>query len=375
MIVTTIVPRPAALACVLATLVTAAACTAQAPDATALEAEPPPRSVIFLISDGAGAAHWTLAAFADDHAAIRDFRHIGLVDTRGADHTVSGSAPTATAYATGVRTFMGAVGVGPDSVPVESVVEVAMSLGMSTGVISTTAITDATPAAFTAHVASRRDMAEIARQQSDRGLTVLMGGGRSLFEPGAQPDGRDLIAEARARGSYVSSVDELAALDADTVEALVGLFAPGAMGVVAQRGEGALTAMASTALEVLDRNPEGFFLMVENEESDGQSHDNADQATITAEMLDFDRLVRVALDYRAEHPETLVLVTGDHETGGLSLGYEGSAERPLVPSWSTGGHTGTLIPIFAAGPGAERFAGVIRNDEIGRTLLELLRAR
>lgn len=375
MIVTRPLPRTVVLGCLFLLLSGAAPVRVQAQVASAPATADVPHSVIFLISDGAGAAHWTLAAFATDDLAIGDFRTVGLVDTRGAGHTVSGSAPTATAYATGVRSFMGAIGVGPDSLPVESVVEVAMAAGMSTGVISTTAVTDATPAAFSTHVVSRRDMPEIARQQFDKGLTVLMGGGRMLFEPRAQRDGRDLVAEARARGAYVASIEELHDLDPDTVDALVGLFAPGPMGVVADRGEAALTSMGAVALDVLGRNPDGFFLMVENEESDEQSHANADEATITAEMLDFDRLVRLALDYREDHPETLVLVTGDHETGGLSLGYEETAERPVVMSWSSGAHTGTLIPIFAAGPGAERFGGIIRNDEIGQILLEMLRAR
>jgi alkaline phosphatase len=286
---------------------------------------------------------------------------------------VSGSAPTASAYATGVRTFMGAISVGPDSVPVKTVLELAMERGKSTGLMTTTAIQDATPAAFGAHAVSRTRLADISRQFIDRGITVLVGGGRRFFRPDMQ-GGNDLIAEARGRYTYVETVEELMDLRPDTVDMLLGLLAETEMGVVADRGAGTLRKMTETALDILDRDPDGFFLMVENEESDTQSHDNMGSETITTEMLDFDEVVRLALDYQAEHPGTLVLVTGDHETGGLSLPYGAGLERAAFAAWATPGHTGVLIPIFASGPGAERFGGIIRNDQVGQVLLELLGA-
>ena len=142
------------------------------------------------------------------------------------------------------------------------------------------------------------------------------------------------------------------------------------MGVVAERGT-ALQDMTQAAIRILDQNPRGFFLMVENEESDTQAHRNADQATIAADMLDFDAAVGVALDHQADHPETLIVVTGDHETGGMSLTYD--ENREIVMQYASGGHTGTLIPLFASGPGAERFGGIIENDRVGQILLGMLR--
>ena len=332
-----------------------------------------PTSVILLISDGAGVAHWTLARFATDDLALERMKTVGLVDTRGSDHEVSGSAPTASAYATGVRTFMGAISVGPDSLPVRTVLEVAMEQGKSTGLMTTTAIQDATPAAFGAHAVSRTELADISRQYIDRGVTVLLGGGRRFFQSDLQ-GGNDLLARARTKYTYVETVDDLLALRPDTVEMLLGLLADSDMGVVADRGAGTLRRMTETALEILGHDPDGFFLMVENEESDTQAHGNADEATITTEMLDFDEVVRLALAYQTDHPETLVLVTGDHETGGLSLPYGADPERSAFISWATPGHTGALIPIFASGPGAERFGGMIRNDRVGQILMELLGA-
>jgi alkaline phosphatase len=331
-------------------LLAAAACSA--PEA--------PPSIILLIADGAGTAHWTLASYANQGLAVDAMKTMGLVDTRGADHTVSGSAPTATAYATGVRSFMGAISVGPDSLANESVLEVALARGMSAGLITTTSLADATPAAFGAHVSSRTEMGEIARQMTSKGIAVLLGGGRSVFPP-----------EVRQGYTYVEEIDALRDLDVDTVESLLGLFAEGDMGIVADRGS-ALQDMTGAALRILDRNPDGFFLMVENEESDTQAHRNVDPEIVTAEMLDFDRAVGLALAYQAAHPRTLVIVTGDHETGGISLPHD--ADREIVPQYATGRHTGAMVPLFASGPGAERFAGIIENRRVGEILLEMLRA-
>lgn len=357
-------PGLLALACALT------ACASTGPSTGSPASATSPRSIIMLIADGAGLAHWTLAAFADDELSVREMKTVGLVDTRGADHTVSGSAPTATAYATGVRSFMGAVGVGPDSLPRESVVEAAMARGMSTGLMTTTSIVDATPAAFGAHGPSRYDSGNLARQISTKGITVLMGGGRAAFRPAAQPDSRDLLAEVREVYSYVESVEELRDLDPDTVDNLLGLFVEGEMGIVEARGD-ALRVMTSTALDILGRDPDGFFLMIENEESDTQSHGNAPEEVVTREMLDFDASVALALDYQRRNPQTLVVVTSDHETGGISLTYD--ERREIVMRYATGSHTGTLVPLFASGPGAERFAGIIRNDEVGRILLDMVR--
>ena len=354
---------------VLALLVVLTAC---APMSTATtEAQTTPTGVIMLIADGAGAAHWTLASFANDSLAVHSMKSVGLVDTRGADHTVSGSAPTATAYATGVRSYMGAIGVDIDGNPVESVLEVAQARGWSTGLMTTTFISDATPAAFGAHAPQRADLPGISKQLVTKGIDVLLGGGRAAFGPDAQPDGVDLLETASSDYTYVETIDELRQLDLSRVDNLLGLFAEGDMGIVQDRGVGAFEAMASAALEIVSGDPDGFFLMIENEESDTQSHQNADEAVITQEMLDFDRAVGLALDFQREHPGTLVVVTGDHETAGISLTHD--REREVVMRYASGNHTGTLIPLFAAGPGAERLTGIIRNDRVGQVLKELVR--
>ena len=334
-------------------------------------ADPPsPKSVILIVADGAGVAHWSLAAFADSNLAIRRMGTAGLVDTRGSNHVVTGSAPGATALSIGVRTFMGAIGVGPDSAAHETVLEAAAARGMATGVITTTWIVDATPASFTAHVPSRGQLAEIASQMGQAGVNVMMGGGRLAFLPTWRSDSVDLLGQLQQRYSYVETAEELQQLDTDTVTSLLGLFAERDMGIAAERPV-RFADMVSAAIAVLDNDPDGFFLMIESEESDTRAHQNVDEEILVTEMLEIDGAVRLALDYQERHPETLVVVTADHETGGITLTHD--EDRNVVMQYSTQSHTGALVPLFANGPWAERFGGLLENREVGRLLLEAVR--
>lgn len=211
---------------------------------------------------------------------------------------------------------------------------------------------------------------------STKGITVLMGGGRAAFRPETQPNGTDLLTELRRRYTYVPTAEDLRGLDPDTVDSLLGLFAEGEMGAAVGGRGNALTLMTSTALRVVGDDPDGFFLLIENEGSDTRSHLNMSRAMVTAEMLDLDASLRLALDFQAEHPGTLVLITGDHETGGITLNDDPSdPRREIVMQYATRRHTGTFVPLFAAGPGAERFGGILRNDRVGQLLLEMVRSQ
>ncbi len=333
-------------------------------------AQTAPRRVILLIADGAGVEHWTLAKFARQRLAVGDFEIAGLVDTRGRGHVVTGSAAGATALATGTRTFFGAVGVGPDSTPRQTVLEAAKARGMATGLVTTTWIVDATPAAFASHVPSRSQLVDIMKQMTQLPVDVLLGGGRGIFERAEGTDSVDLRRGAMEQYTYIETAAELEQLDADGVTTLLGLFAPGEMPRAPERSPG-LTSMMATALAILDRDPDGFFLMVENEGSDTEAHANVERDVLVAEMLDFDDAVRVALEYQERHPETLVVVTADHETGGLSL--TPGRDRNVILHYSTRDHTAALVPLFATGPGAAQFGGLKENWEIGQLLLDAVR--
>jgi alkaline phosphatase len=329
-----------------------------------------PTRVILFVADGAGAGHWGLATSVMDHLAVADFPVSGLVDTRGADHVVTESAAGATALATGVRTFYGALSVGPDSLPRESVLEAARARGLGTGLVTTTSFLDATPAAFVAHVPSRRALARIFEGYLANRPTVVLAGGRRALARRLPPDSTPVGDRFRQAYTVVTTADELAAVGLDTVTALLGLLADGDLPLAPDRSP-SLAQLAETALTVLDRNPLGFFLLVENEETDTQAHGNAPLPILAAEMRAFDEAVRAGVRYQDRHPETLIVVVADHETGGLSLTH---ARDSLQLSYHTKDHTAELVPLFARGPGAERFSGLLTNAEVGQRLMAAVRA-
>jgi alkaline phosphatase len=381
----------------------------------------PPR-VVLLIGDGVGASYWTAAASVADELAVERFPVMGLVKTRSSDSKVTDSAAAGTALSTGVRTYDGAIGVDPDSNSVTTVLELAQGSGMATGLVATSSITHATPAAFASHVPDRNMGWEIARQLAEADVDVILGGGRRFFDPNTRPDSVDLHSDVTARYPYVETAAELANLKTNEIHKLFGLFAEDHMPAEPLRSP-TLPEMTRAALEVLDHDPDGFFLMVEGSQPDWRGHDNEPLDAVVAEMLDFDRAVAVALEYQGSHPETLIVVVADHETGGLAIQQAGSGRlmteaagaidstvarlaeisgfadpelailadsatgsmtrlssllrrraremgdsSVLVARYTTGGHTAQMVPLFASGPGAEQFGGIQENWRIGELL-------
>jgi alkaline phosphatase len=348
-----------------------------------VQAQESPTRVILFIGDGAGTAHWTGAAFAADDLAVKQFPVMGLVDTRASNSKITDSAAAATAYSAGVRTYNGAIGVDPDTNLVTTVLEIARERGMATGLVATSSITHATPAAFVAHVPRRSMEWEIARQIVAADVNVILGGGRRFFDPARRPDWLDLLSDITANYAYVETEAELRATDTSEATKLFGLFAVEAMPPAPSRSP-TLPSMTEAALEVLDNDPDGFFLMVEGSQPDWRAHDNDSLEAVVAEMLDLDRAIGVALEYRRLHPETLIVVTADHETGGLAVQMAGQSDMTthaphvgdasdLVARYTTGSHTAEMVPLFATGPGAERFGGINDNAEIGALLMEAVR--
>jgi alkaline phosphatase len=357
-----------AKAAVLA-LVLVAACAAAVPGSgTGSAAAARPESVILMIGDGTGVAYWSAARLARKDLAVSDFPVMGLVDTQSASSRVTDSGAAATAYASGVRTYNGAIGVSPDTTPMETVLEMARDQGKATGLVATVRINHATPAAFAAHVASRQMYGEIARQMVGAGLTVMVGGGAGYFDGSASLGAPDMLPALGKRYTVVTDPASFLALDPDKVKMLLGLLAPRDLPAAPDRSI-TLAEMTRTALAVLDRDPDGFFAMVEGSQIDYRGHDNAPLPAVVAEVLDFDGAIREARRYQASHPGTLIVVLADHETGGLALHEDASGA--FGAHYTTTGHTEEMIPLFAAGPGAQRFAGIHDNDEIGRILMDL----
>lgn len=354
--------------------VASAACSAprQPTPAPGPAGEPPsgPFSVILFIGDGTGTAQWSAAAMSASNLAIESFPVVGLVDTRASNSRVTDSAAGATAFAAGVRTFNGAIGVAPDSTPVRTVLELAESRRMATGLVATSTLTHATPASFAAHVPSRAMHLEIAADIAEREIEVLLGGGLRYFDPAQRPDGQDLLGRITRGAAYVTTPEEFRALDTKAVPKLVGLFANDNPPPAGSRAP-SLAELTRGALDVLARDRDGFFLMVEGSQIDWRAHENGTLQEVIAEVLDLDLALREALRFQAERRgNTLIVVVADHETGGLAL--HGDAMGIFRAHYTTEGHTAEMVPLFAAGPGASAFGGVLDNDVVGRLLLDMV---
>jgi len=345
-----------------------------------LVAQRPIKNVILLIGDGMALVHIaatrTIVLGAQGRLYIELMPVTGIIDHYAANEFVSGSAATATSLATGYKTNGGMIGVLPDSTPALSILEAAQDKGMSTGLVVTVTITHATPAAFAAHVLDRDMEDQIAEQMLKMKVNVLLGGGRAFFKPGIEEydktrtDGRDLTVEARNAGyEYVETKEELTAAKGDN---LLGLFSDGIM--FNRESEPTLAEMTDKALEILSRNENGFFLMVEGSQIDWGAEENDIEYTIR-EQLHFDLAIKSAIDFAMNNGETLVVVASDHEAGGMFISEEGPnrIDGKINVQWGTDGHSGTPVPVFAYGPYAERFMGWYDNTDIPKKIAELLK--
>jgi alkaline phosphatase len=293
-----------------------------------------PENVILMIPDGCGPASMTMArdyvrdveqtGHRGGEGLVLDSLQVGSVHTYATDRRVTDSAAGATAYACGVKTYYTAVAVDTLKRKIATVLEGAEEKGMSTGLVATSRITHATPAAFSAHVASRYEENEIARQQLTRDIEVILGGGRRHFLPasegGVREDGRNLLQEADDLGYNV--VETRKAFDRLEELPVLGLFTPAHMSYEIDRQsseEPSLSEMTRKALSLLrDSSEEGFFLMIEGSRIDHAGHDN-DPAAHLREILEYDRTVSEVLSFARSDGQTLVVSVSDHETGGLSL--------------------------------------------------------
>lgn len=408
------------------------------------------KNIIFLIGDGMGTSYTSAYRYMKNDPSTKVMERtvfdpylVGTQMTYPDDDTqnVTDSASAATAMSAGVKTYNAAIAVDNDESEVKTVLEQAKENGKSTGLVATSEITHATPAAFGAHDISRRNMDAIADDYYDELINgehkvdVLLGGGKSNFVR----EDRDLTNEFLEAGfSYVT---DRSALLADTNEQILGLFADGGMDKLIDRTSEtpSLAEMTNTAIDRLSTNENGFFLMVEGSQIDWAGHDN-DIVGSMSEMEDFAAAFQAAIDFATENGETLVVATADHSTGGLTLGKDGeynffvdpikaavrtpdfmaariaegaSVEETLknylkleltaeeiqsvkdvakdadvttidnaietiidnrsFTGWTTGGHTGEDVPVYAYGPGSHRFSGLIDNTNNAEIIFDILK--
>lgn len=407
------------------------------------------KNVIFLIGDGMGYSYTTAYRYFKDDPTTPvmektefDKYLVGSQMTYPEDEheNITDSASAATAMSAGVKTYNAAIAVDNDFTEVKTVLEQAKEEGKSTGLVATSEITHATPAAYGAHDVSRKNMDAIANDYFDEMIhgkhkvDVLLGGGKKNF---VRKD-RNLVEEFKKDGySYVTTREELLK---DHNEQILGLFADAGLDKMIDRTAEtpSLEEMTRSAIKRLSKNKNGFFLMVEGSQIDWAGHDN-DIVASMSEMEDFEKAFKAAIDFAKKDPHTLVVATADHSTGGLSIGANGIYQFDATPlkaakrtpdfmaaqiaaganveetlkkyidmpltqeeiesvkkaavsknkgriddaieaifnarsytGWTTSGHTGEDVPVYAYGPGKEMFAGLIDNTEHANHIFNIL---
>ena len=361
------------------------------------------KNVILLIGDGMGAAHRTAArlysAGRDGELAMDTLPIAGMARTWSTESVVTDSAAAGTALATGVKTFNAGIAVDADKNPVQTILEMAQEAGKSVGLVTTAQLAHATPAVFAAHNPNRDDYLGIALDMFEHDVDVLLGGGEDYLLPvgtpgcypddGDRTDNRNLVDEAVEKGyKHVCTEADFEAVDPEATDKLLGTFADLGM---TRPFSPSLAGMTAKAIAILSRDADGFFLMVEGGQIDWAAHAN-DALNTLGDTAAFDEAVGLALDFQAQHPDTLVIVTADHATGGLTiedLPQDEACPEPLPDDqrecknalredgpfeekgggrfwldWTSVSHTADDVPVTAIGPHADDLAGYYENTHV-----------
>jgi len=342
------------------------------------EAPPKAKNVILLIGDGTGLSQISSAFyFKTTSPNYARFKSIGLINTSSSREDITDSAAGATAFASGVKTYNGAIGVADDSTEVKTLVEIVSKQHIKTGVISTSSIQHATPASFYAHVINRGLYEDIAADMVVSDIDFFAGGGTQFFNK--RQDGKNLLEELKAKGFGIdtTALGDFAGIK--QYSKMAYLLAEDHMEPVAKGRGDYLPKATELGIQFLSKDADNsnFFVMIEGSQIDWGGHSN-DADYLISELIDFDEAIGKALDFAEKDGNTLVIVTGDHETGGFTLsathkntedGKPYSDYNEITGTFSTNGHSATLIPVFAYGPGSEAFSGVYENTEIFHKIL------
>jgi alkaline phosphatase len=386
-------PTPTATAPTAATTETREPTPTESPEPT-----PTPRDrprIMLFIGDGMGAEHRRAAQYfalgEKRKLAMDQLPTSGWLIADSVDGTLPDSGAAATAMAVGQKTYIDAVGVDVNGDPLETILETAQDLGMSVGLVSTKYITDATTAAFAAHVTDSNQWTDIAEQFLAHKVNVILGGGENHFLPedetgcyplpGTRTDGRNLMLEASVAG-YTTICDAagFATVDPQHTTHLLGLFSDENM---ERPYAPTLAEMTDTAIQILEQNPQGYFLVVEGAMIDIASHFHESENMMN-DTIGFDEAVAVGMAHAEADEDTLVIVTADHETGGLVVNYtatgvvdeDGPFQMPsgaeFYLSWHSGDHTYAHVPVTAYGPGAEALRGVNENTAVYDVMLRFM---
>jgi alkaline phosphatase len=348
-------------------------CQSQRGTVTQSESGPKrPQNIVLMIGDGMGLAQITAALYSNSNRlALENFPVVGFHKSYAGNDLVTDSAAGATAFSCGIKTYTGAVGVNMDTTACKTILEEAEERGLATGMVATSTIVHATPAAFAAHSSIRYNYEEIAADIMDLDIDLLIGGGKKYFDR-REEDERNLYLELQNRGYFVSDYfkENLDQIYFNTRKNFV-YFTADTQPPAASLGRKYLPYASSQAVRYLsNRGEKGFFLLIEGSQIDWGGHSRNSEIVIT-ETLDFDQAIKNVYDFARRDGNTLVIVTADHETGGLAIN-PGSEMDNLNVAFTSNYHTAALIPVFAYGPGAEKFAGIYENTAVNAKMRELL---
>lgn len=366
--------RPIGLVILVSVLVGACKVSSKEPSAMLPVFEPgkQAKNIILLIGDGMGLGQISAAMYSNNnHLAMAEFPVVGFQKTHAYDNLITDSAASATAMGCGVKTFNGALGVTADTIPCRTILEEAKQHGFATGIVATATVVHATPAAFIAHQDSRISYEAIALDLLDSNVDLIIGGGVQYFN-NRQTDNRNLYAELRKKAYYVSdhTVEDLLRAPFHPGRGFVFLTAETQPGAATQ-GRSYLPWATRYGLKYLQqRSEKGFFVVIEGSQIDWKCHHNEGREAVK-EILDFDAAVREALEYAKGRDDTLVIVTADHETGGMAINPDSKMGRPKIV-FTTNSHTAAMTPVFAFGPSAELFSGIYDNTGIHTRMRQAL---
>ena len=318
-----------------------------------------------MIGDGIGLSQISSGMYANDNStALEQFDYIGLSKTASFDKLITDSAASGTAMATGIKTNNKVLGISPDNINQKSILEICKEKGYKTALIATSSIVHATPASFYAKENSRYNYENIALQLRNDNIDIIVGGGSKYFT--TRKDKRNLINEMSGY-EFVKSVDELE----KSISTKIGYFTYFGEPPSILNGRPAnLDLITRTILNKLSLNKSPFIIVIEGSQIDWGGHDN-DSKMVISEFIYFDSAIKEALEFAKNDGNTLVVVTADHETGGMSL--NGGEINNVNIKFNTKSHTGTMVPVFSFGPSSETFRGIYENTQIFYKLRESIK--
>ena len=352
------------------------------------------KNIILLIADGMSLSQITayrmMKGSLNERISMDNFPYSGIVLTHSYNAAVTDSASSATAYSTGFKTNNGVLGLDKDLNVLENLTETIDKFGFVSSLISTSEVTHATPAAFASHVDLRWKTDIISSQMIDSKVATILGGGRYFFIPeeegGKREDGRNLLNEINQSHILLTQKNDLSNISSSLNKKVLGLFADEHLRDEDKKDNHKLEPSLAEMLEysvsrsnlLIDQSCAGFFVMAEGSQVDWAGHSN-DFDYLIREMEDFDEAVDLALEIAKERKDTLVVVTSDHEVGGLLIEPSNPIDNSLDEvkfSFNTavggGTHTGVPVPVYAYGPGSENFTGTLDNTDIYYAMLAAL---